>query len=136
MAIPRAFISFDFDNNSTEKLLFVGQAKNSKTLFNIEDWSSKESLPQKEWEELIKSKINKCNMLIVIVGKKTHTATGVLKEIAFAKNQNVPVFGVYVGGADNTSTLPTGLQRNRTIDWVWDVIASAIDQVMKEGKNK
>jgi len=136
MANPRAFISFDFDNNSTEKLLFSDQAKNSRTPFNIEDWSSKESLPQKEWEELIKSKINKCNMLIVLVGKKTHTATGVLKEIAFAKSQDVPVFGVYVGGADDSTTLPTGLQRNRTIDWDWDDIASAIDQVMKEGKNK
>lgn len=136
MANPRAFISFDFDNNSTEKLLFAGQAKNSKTPFNIEDWSSKESLPQKEWEELIKSKINKCNMLIVLVGKKTHTATGVVKEIGFAKSQDVPVFGVYISGADNTSTLPTGLQRNRTIDWDWNHIAGAIDQVMKEGKNK
>lgn len=136
MANPRAFISFDFDNNSTEKLLFAGQAKNSKTPFNIEDWSSKESLPQKAWEELINSKINKCNMLIVLVGKKTHTATGVVKEIAFAKSQDVPVFGVYVGGADSTTSLPTGLQRNRTIVWDWDNIASAIDQVMKEGKNK
>ena len=39
MADPRAFISFDFDNNSTERVLFVGQTKNSKTPFKIEDWS-------------------------------------------------------------------------------------------------
>jgi hypothetical protein len=136
MANPRAFISFDFDNNLIEKNLFVGQAKNSRTPFNIEDWSSKESLPQKEWEDLIKSKINKCNMLIVLVGKKAHTANGVVKEISFAKEQDVPIFGVYVGGADSTTILPTGLQRNRTIDWDWDDIADAIDQVMKEGKNK
>ncbi|MDR1517365.1 MAG: TIR domain-containing protein [Dysgonamonadaceae bacterium] len=136
MANPRAFISFDFDNNSTEKNLFIGQAKNSRTPFNIEDWSSKESLPPKEWEELIKSKINKCNILIVLVGKKTYIATGVIKEIDFAKTQNVPIFGVYVGGANTITLLPTGLQRNRTSDWDWDKIASAIDQVMKEGKNK
>jgi hypothetical protein len=136
MANPRAFISFDFDNNSTEKLLFAGQAKNSRTPFNIEDWSSKESLPQKQWEELIESKINMCNFLIVLVGKKTSTATGVVKEIAFAKSQNVPFLGIYVGGADDTTSLPTGLQRNRTINWEWEAIANAIDQVMKEGKNK
>jgi hypothetical protein len=136
MANPRAFISFDFDNNSTERLLFVGQSKNSKTPFNIEDWSSKTSLPQKEWEDLIETKINKCNMLIVLVGKKTSTATGVVKEIAFAKSQDVPVFGVYVDGATTTTSLPTGLQINRTISWDWAEIASAIDQVMKEGKNK
>jgi hypothetical protein len=136
MANPRAFISFDFDNNSGEKLYFVGQAKNSRTPFNIEDWSSKVSLPQKEWEELIEGKINKCNILIILVGKKTYTATGVVKEIAFAKSQNVPVFGVYVGGADSSTDLPAGLQRNRTIDWNWEAIANAIDQVMTEGKNK
>jgi hypothetical protein len=48
----------------------------------------------------------------------------------------VPVFGVYVGGANNTTSLPTGLQRNRTINWEWKAIADEIDQVMKEGKNK
>ena len=60
MANPRAFISFDFDNNSTERILFVGQIKNSKTPFNIEDWSSKSSLPQSQWEKIIEEKIKKC----------------------------------------------------------------------------
>ena len=136
MADPRAFISFDFDHNETEKKLFAGQAKNSKTPFNIEDWSSKSSLPQSQWEKLIEEKINKCNMVIVLAGKNMSTAIGVNKEIAFAKSQNVPVFGVYVDGANTTSTLPSGLQRNRTISWNWEKIASAINQLMKEGKNK
>lgn len=136
MANPRAFISFDFDNNKTEKDLFVGQAKNSRTPFNIEDWSSKKHLPQKEWEDLIEAKVNMCNMLIVLVGKTTYLASGVEKEIAFAKENNVPVFGVYVGGAGTTTSLPDGLQRNRTIEWDWEEIADAIDQCMKEKKNK
>lgn len=135
MADPRAFISFDYDNNKTEKDLFAGQAKNSRTPFNIEDWSSKTHLPQREWERLINEKINKCNMLIVLVGKKTYTATGVEKEISFAKANNVPVFGVYVDGANTATTLPNGLQRNRTISWDWEKIADAVDQCMKEGKN-
>jgi hypothetical protein len=136
MADPRAFISFDFDNNKSEKDLFAGQAKNSRTPFNIEDWSSKEHLPQKEWEKLINEKVNKCNMLIVLVGKKTQYATGVAKEIAFAKVNNVPIFGIYVGGADTSTTLPSGLNRNRVIPWDWGKVADAIDQCMKEGKNK
>jgi hypothetical protein len=136
MADPRAFISFDFDNNSGEKLYFVGQSKNSKTPFSIEDWSSKTHLPENEWEKLIHEKINKCNMLIILVGKKMSSATGVVKEISFAKEHNVPVFGVYVDGADSTSNLPTGLPRNRTINWNWVSIESAINQCMTEGKNK
>ena len=136
MADPRAFISFDFDHNETEKTLFVGQAKNSKTPFSIEDWSSKSSLPQAQWERLIAEKISKCNILIVLVGKTMASATGVAKEIAFAKDADVPVFGVYVDGANTSSNLPSGLARNRVVSWEWDKIASAINQAMKEGKNK
>jgi hypothetical protein len=135
MADPRAFISFDFDNNSDEKVLFAGQAKHSKTPFSIEDWSSKESLPQAQWRRLISEKIAKTNMLIVLVGKTTYNAAGVIEEIAMAKDSDVPVFGVFVGGATTTTTLPTGLTSGRVIAWEWDTIASAIDQVMKERKN-
>ena len=136
MADPRAFISFDYDHNETEKLLFVGQSKNSKTPFSIQDWSAKSSMPQSEWEAIVKEKINKCNMLIVLVGKTMASATGVAKEIRMAKSQDVPVFGVYVGGADSSSNLPDGLARNRTIKWTWDDIAAAVKQMMGEGKNK
>ncbi len=52
-----------------------------------------------------------------------------------AKELNVPVFGVYVDGAGTSSTLPAGLQRNRTTAWKWDLIAAAVRQMMGEGKN-
>lgn len=136
MANPRVFVSFDFDYNETEKNLFIGQSKNSKTPFNIEDWSSKSSLPQNQWEALIKDKINKCNMLIVLSGQTMASASGVAKEIKMAREQDVPVFGIYVDGANSNSNLPTGLQRNRTISWNWESIANAISQMMTEGKNK
>lgn len=136
MTNPRAFISFDFDNNETERNLFVGQSRNSNTPFNIEDWSCKETLPQRQWEDLINAKINKCNMLIVLVGRRTYTAKGVAKEIAFAHDNNVPVFGVYIDGANSSTSLPSGLPSNRVIDWDWRSIASAINQVMNEKKNR
>ena len=75
-------------------------------------------------------------MLIVLSGKTMASATGVSKEITMAKGQNVPVFGVYVDGANTSSNLPTGLTRNRTISWNWDNIANAVKQMMGEGKNK
>jgi len=136
MADPRAFVSFDYDHDDTQKVLFVGQAKNSKTPFSIQDWSAKSSMAQSTWEAIVKEKINKCNMVIVLSGKSMASATGVAKEIAMAKEQDVPVFGVYVNGANSSSNLPTGLQRNRTIAWDWGEIASAIDQMIGEGKNK
>ncbi|MBU4141576.1 TIR domain-containing protein, partial [Patescibacteria group bacterium] len=132
---PRTFVSFDYDHNDQSKIRFVGQSKNSKTPFFIQDWSSRSSLPQSQWEKIVKEKINKCNILIVLVGKFMASASGVVKEIAMAEEQNVPFFGVYVGGADQNSRLPSGLKRNRTIKWTWDGVADAIDQLMSEGKN-
>jgi MTH538 TIR-like domain (DUF1863) len=133
---PRAFISFDFDNNYTLKELFAGQAKLSKTPFEIADWSSKDSLPQTQWETLISEKISKCHLMIVLVGKQMATATGADKEIAMALKHNVPFFGVYVDGASTGHSLPKGLAQNRTISWTWEGIANAITQMMGEGKNK
>ncbi|SHF78218.1 TIR domain-containing protein [Geodermatophilus nigrescens] len=136
MSDPRAFVSFDFDHDERSKILFVGQAKSdSPTPFTVHDWSSKTALPQAEWERLVKGKMASTNMCIVLVGRFMATATGVVKEIAMAKDLDVPVFGVYVDGAGSNSALPVGLQRNRTIAWKWDVIAAAVDQMMDEGKN-
>ena len=135
MAKPRAFISFDFDHNENEKNLFVGQGKHPDTPWEIADWSSKEALAQSKWEEIIKDKINKCNMAIVLVGRNMASATGVAKEIKMAKQQDVPVFGVYVDGANTQSNLPEGLARSRTVTWTWDNVARMVDQMMKEGKN-
>jgi hypothetical protein len=136
MADPRAFVSFDFDHNETEKNLFAGQAKkDSPTPFTVQDWSSKSSLPPALWEATVQKKISGTNMCIVLVGRHISSAGGVAKEIAMAKAANVPVFGVYVDGAGASSTLPNGLPRNRTIAWDWGLIAAAVDQMMGEGKN-
>lgn len=136
MANPRAFISFDFDNNEMQKMYFVGQSRNSRTPFNIEDWSSKTALAQYSWQEIIEAKMKRCNMMIVLVGRSMNSATGVNKEIQMAIKNNVPFFGVYVDGASSSSTLPIGLSRNRVIPWTWDGIASAITQMLGEGKNR
>jgi hypothetical protein len=135
MADPRAFISFDFDNNETQRMLIVGQSRNSKTPFSVQDWSSKEELVQSQWETVITDKINKCHLMVVLVGRSTYGATGVLREIKMAQAQDIPFFGIYVDGAGTSTSLPGGLARNRTISWTRDSISSAIDQMMKEGKN-
>jgi hypothetical protein len=137
VADPRAFVSFDFDHDDTQRDMFCGQGrKRSPTPFVVQDWSSKYALPNKTWEETIREKISRCHMLIVLVGRYMSTARGVSMEIAMAKEIGVPVFGVYVDGAGTSSTLPAGLARNRVIFWKWADIAAGIRQMMGEGKNK
>jgi hypothetical protein len=133
---PRAFVSFDFDHDETARNLFAGQAKkDSPTPFVVQDWSSRRTLPQATWEAQMRKRIAATSMCIVLVGKHVATATGVAKEIAMAKEKDVPVFGVYVSGADSSSTLPGGLARSRTVAWRWPSIAAWVDQAMTEGKN-
>jgi hypothetical protein len=136
MGEPRAFISFDFDNNERERNLFSGQIRpQSPTPFSAQDWSSKEALPQSTWEAEIDEKIGRCHMMIVLVGPTTHRAVGVVKEIAMAQRRRVPYFGVYVAGASRDTPLPPGLNRDRVIEWDWTAIANAVTQMMREGKN-
>ena len=136
MANPRAFLSFDYDHDSHYKMLIAGQAKNDNVPFTIQDWSNKSELPQSQWKKDTKTKINQCNMLIVLVGQYMASATGVVAEIEMAKECDIPLFGIYVNGAGTASNLPTGLARNRTIDWGHEGIEAAVKQMMGEGKNK
>ena len=75
MADPRALLVSILITTRQQKILFVGQAKNSKTPFSIQDWSANSSLPQAQWEAIVKEKINKCNILIVLVGKTMASAS-------------------------------------------------------------
>lgn len=70
------------------------------------------------------------------MSEKKSTATGVVKEIVFAKSQDVPICGVYVDGANSSTRLPDGLFRSKTVAWDWEKIADMIDNAKKEGKNK
>jgi antiphage defense system Thoeris ThsB-like protein len=136
VAEPRAFLSFDFDHDAQAKVLFAGQCRaDSPTPFTVQDWSSKEALPQRTWERTVREKIGRTNMVIVLVGKHMGSATGVVKEIAMAKGLTVPVFGVYVNGAGGSSALPGGLRRSRVVAWEWGKIAAMANQMMAEGKN-
>ncbi len=136
MSTPRAFISFDFDNNENSKKYFVGQCQNSRTPFSVSDWSAKIAMPQGEWERLVENKMKKTNMCIVLVGRSMTSAIGVKKEIAMALKNDIPIFGVYVDNADQNSVLPEGLSRNKTVYWKWDKIADMIDWAKTAGKNK
>ena len=75
-------------------------------------------------------------MLIVLVSKTTTQQKWVQKEVNAAVSQAVPVFGVYVGGADSTTALPLNLPRERVVNLNATDIASYIKKAMTEGKNE
>lgn len=81
--MKRAFISFDYDHDSDLKVLLVGQAKHPDTPFEIADFSIKEAIAV-DWKSKARTRIKGCDVVIVICGKWTHTASGVSAEIKMA----------------------------------------------------
>lgn len=116
MLKKRVFISFDFDNNLDLKNLLVGQAYNPDSPFEISDWSLKEAAPQWDWENKAEAKIKNVDIVIVIAGTYTYRASGVLKEIAFARKHNKKVVQIKPQGTNPYRVESAGV----LYDWTWD----------------
>ena len=84
MAKKKVFISFDFDKDKGLKGTFVGQAKLQESPFSFNDFSLREAYPDKEWVSKAQKAISKCEIFIVLLGKHTYKAPGVLTEVAIA----------------------------------------------------
>jgi hypothetical protein len=135
MSSPLAFLSFDLKQHDSERALFLQELVEKGAPFTIDDCSAEDRVPVEEWNKHVRGKIGRCQMMIVLIGNDAGASRGLTKEIEMARSCNVPFFGVYVEGTDKTGSLPTGLARNRVIQWSWDQIEGAITQLSKEGKN-
>lgn len=117
MAKKRVFVSYDFDNDKTLKDFIVGQARLSDSPFEIIDFSLKEAAPLKTWEEKAQAAIKRSEIVLVMVGRNTHKASGVLKEVRIAGEEGktiVQVIGYKEG--DYTAVPDAG----RLYRWNWE----------------
>ncbi len=113
---PKVFISFDFDNDQFLRDSLIGQCKHNDTPFDMEDWSVKAPWNQDEWKEKCLTKIKKCDLVVVMVGEKTSTCSGVKAEIKMAQEAGVPVVGLK-GYPNKTCPSPEGI---KVYNWTWD----------------
>ena len=126
MAHKAAFISFDFDNDEFLRTALVEQAKNEDTPFNITDRSLKEALTG-DWKAKIRARIQRADLVIVMCGEKTHTATGVAAELTIAQELGKPYF-LLNGHTDKTCTKPTSASStDKLYKWTWENLKLLID---------
>jgi hypothetical protein len=113
----RVFVSFDFDNDKVIKEFIIGQSKLPDSPFEVIDHSIKEAAPERNWEEKAENAIRRSEVVIVMVGANTYRAPGVLKEVAMAREAEVPIVQIigYRDG-DYTSVPNAG----RLYAWNWD----------------
>ncbi|MGE3756918.1 MAG: TIR domain-containing protein [Pseudobdellovibrionaceae bacterium] len=123
--MKKTFISFDYDNDSFLKEALVGQAKNPDTPFKIVDQSLKEPLSG-DWKAKIRPRIERSDVVVVMCGQKTHTATGVAAEVQIAQELSKPYF-LLRGYADKACTSPTTAKNSdKMYGWTWDNLRKLI----------
>ena len=118
MPKKRVFVSFDFDNDKTLKEFIVGQARLPDSPFQVTDHSLKEAQPEREWEAKAYAAILRSEIFIVMLGSRTRTASGVLKEVRMAQDLEKRSFQII--GYRNGSTAWAVPGAGRTYRWNWD----------------
>jgi hypothetical protein len=121
----RIFISFAIEDEWSRNYL-VGQARNEKSPFEFVDMSVKEPWSD-SWKTRCRTKIKGCDGAIALVSKNTAKAAGQLWEIECAKDEGIPVRGIYTSADDRPSSLPAELSGVRVVSWSWSNIQSFID---------
>jgi hypothetical protein len=125
MAKKRVFISFDYDHDETLKTFLVGQSKHSDSPFDLADWSIKEPITG-DWRTKARTRIRSVDVVAVICGQHTHTASGVSAELQIAQEERIPYF-LLAGYADKTCTKPKAAKESdKVYRWTWDNLKSLI----------
>jgi hypothetical protein len=125
MAKTKVYVSFDFDHDADLKMLLVGQAKNPDSPFEIADWSIKERISG-DWEKKATSRIKTVEVVAIICGEHTDTASGVTAELKIAQEEDKPYFFLW-GYSDKTCIKPKGAKASDKIyKWTWDNLKSLV----------
>jgi len=117
MAKKKVFVSYDFDNDKVLKDFIIGQARLADSPFEVIDTSLKEAAPMKTWEDKARAAIKRSDIVVVMVGPKTHTASGVLKEVSMAREEGISIVQVIGYRDGNYTAVPNA---GRLYSWNWD----------------
>ncbi len=123
----RVFISFAVEDEWARDYL-RGQARNERSPFDFADMSAKEPWDEK-WKTNCRTRIKGCDGVIAMVSTNTANADGQQWEIRCAKDEGIPVRGVYTTAANRPTSLPTALNGVRVVDWTRANIKSFLDSL-------
>lgn len=120
----RIFTSFAIEDERMRDL-FVGQARAERVPYGLVDMSAKQPWSD-SWKTRCRTKIKGCDGVVVLVTKNLKQADGARWEIKCAKEERIPIVGVYIGDA-NANDAPIELNGVRKIEWTWPGIASFVN---------
>lgn len=122
----RVFISFDIDHDEGTKTMLAGQADLPDSPFDFKDASVKNHLTG-DWEEKVRRRMDNIDVVIILCGTSTHTASGVAAELIIAKEKGIPYI-LLSAYKDKNCTKPTSATTgDKLYDWTWPNLKALID---------
>src|SRR2546430_11945732 len=121
----RIFSSFAVEDKIYRDFL-VGQARNERSPFEFVDMSVKQPWDN-AWKTNCRTRVKGCDGMVALVSKNTASATGQLWEVKCAREETVPIRGIYVDANNKPATLPAEFTSVRVMYWTWDNIANFIN---------
>lgn len=126
-AKKKIFISFAIEDETYRDYL-VQQAKNERSPFSFVDMSVKKPWREDEWKKRCRTKIKRCDGMIVMLSKNTFHSSGVRWEIKCAKEEGIPVIGMHIK-KNNKGAIPPELKGIPVIDWTWDNLSRSLNNI-------
>lgn len=121
----RVFISFDYDHDEDLRNLLIGQSRNPDSPFEMANWSVKEPMPG-DWKSKVRSRIKKCELMIVMCGQYMYSASGVSAELGIAQEERIPYFLLW-GRSDKQCVRPKAAKKSDKIyKWTWDNLKALV----------
>ena len=87
----RVCISFDLYHDEGTKAMLAVQADLPDSPFDFKDASVKNHLPG-DWKDKVRRRMDNIDVVIILCGTSTHTASGVADELTIAKEKKKPYF--------------------------------------------
>ena len=120
MAKKTVFVAFAIEDAKMRDLL-KGQSLNTNCPFEYIDMSVKEPYAS-EWKTKVRTRIRRSDGVIALISKNSLSSDGQKWEVKCAKEERVPLLGVWAYSDDRTKI--DGVQ---TRVWTWKTIADFIN---------
>lgn len=121
----RVFISFDVEHDAGAKVMLAGQASLKDSPFDFYDASIKSELSG-DWKEKARIKIRNADIVIVLCGVHTESASGVSAEIELAREERVPHFCLAAYPEKSCVKPKAASSSEKLYTWTWENLKNLI----------
>ncbi|MBN1545244.1 MAG: TIR domain-containing protein [Syntrophaceae bacterium] len=116
--------------NKKEGMMLGDQCRNPFSTFAVIG-GSEEMQGNDEWETQTRERIKQAQIVVMFVGKDTAQAANVIREIGIAREEGIPVMGVYVDKAYQDS-VPVTFGKGPMIELNWEHVCNTILNIVSK----